>query len=110
MRLADYNIEEFKARLGEDRPLIVTQDNARKALMTKLNRSGGLAVVRKKSRLTRRGLMTRGNSFAGYSFGQRVVVKIRYVKHKVKSTQARESGAGVGNGRTAGGGGASSLR
>ncbi|MFH1159254.1 MAG: DUF3363 domain-containing protein [Pseudomonadota bacterium] len=109
MRLADYNIEEFKTRLDEGRPLIVTTNNARKALMSKINRSGGLAMVRKKSRLTRRGIMTRGNSFAGYSFGQRVVVKIRYVKHKAKFAQALAGAEGVGKGR-AGGGGASSLR
>lgn len=40
--------------------------------------------------------MTRGNSFVGFSSGQRVVVKARYVKHKAGSMKA--------------GGGAASLR
>ncbi len=77
-------------------PLIVTKDTARKAIFTKLNRGGGIAKARSNKRMVRRGLMTRGNSFVGFSSGQRVVVKARYVKHKAGSMKA--------------GGGAASLR
>lgn len=77
-------------------PLIVTKDNARKAIFTKLNRGGGISKARGNRRMVRRGLMTRGNSFVGYSSGQRVVVKARYVKHKAGAMSA--------------GGGAASLR
>lgn len=116
MLLEKYDIETITSQIDEDRPLVVTTDNARKALMPKLNRSGGLGAARRKSRLTRSAIMTRGNSFAGTSFGQRVVVKIRYVKHKqksgAKSAQANASWTGAGGqGRaSAGGGGASALR
>ncbi len=77
-------------------PLIVTKDTARKAIFTKLHRGGGIAKSRSNKRMVRRGLMTRGNSFVGFSSGQRVVVKARYVKHKAGSMSA--------------GGGAASLR
>jgi len=77
-------------------PLIVTKENARKAIFTKLNRGGGIASAHSNKRMVRRGLMTRGNSFVGFSSGQRVVVKARYVKHKAGSMKA--------------GGGAASLR
>ncbi len=77
-------------------PLIVTKENARKAIFTKLNRGGGMTSSRFNKRMVRRGLMTRGNSFVGFSSGQRVVVKARYVKHKAGSMKA--------------GGGAASLR
>ncbi len=77
-------------------PLIVTKDNARKAIFTKLNRGGGIASASANKRMVRRGLMTRGNSFVGFSSGQRVVVKARYVKHKAGAMRA--------------GGGAASLR
>lgn len=77
-------------------PLIVTKDNSRKAIFTKLNRGGGIASASSNKRMVRRGLMTRGNSFVGFSSGQRVVVKARYVKHKAGSIKA--------------GGGAASLR
>ena len=112
-----YNIDAIKDGLETDlearlsvweKPLIVRKDTARKALFTKLNRSGGLEGAGKKSRLTRRGLMTRGNSFGGYTFGKRVVVKIRYVKHKKKAaTQA--AGAATGKGRAAGGGASAAV-
>lgn len=82
--------------LEEMGPLIVTKDNARKAIFTKLNRGGGIASAHSDKRTVRRGLMTRGNSFVGFSHGQRVVVKARYVKHKAGSMSA--------------GGGAASLR
>lgn len=78
------------------RPLIVTKDNARKAIFTKLHRGGNFAGSRSGKRMVRRGLMTRGNSFVGFSHGQRVVVKARYVKHRAGSMGA--------------GGGAASLR
>lgn len=77
-------------------PLIVTKDTARRAIFTKLNRGGGIAKSHSNKRMVRRGLMTRGNSFVGFSSGQRVVVKARYVKHKAGSMKA--------------GGGAASLR
>ena len=84
------------AGLGGYGPLIVTKDTARKAIFTKLNRGGGIASASSNKRTVRRGLMTRGNSFVGYSSGQRVVVKARYVKHKAGTMSA--------------GGGAASLR
>ena len=77
-------------------PLIVTQDNARKAIFTKLHRSGGIAAARSEKRMVRSTFMTRGNSFVGFSHGQRVVVKARYVKHRP--------------GKVGAGGGAASLR
>ena len=77
-------------------PLIVTKDTARKAIFAKLNRGGGIASASSNKRMVRRGLMTRGNSFVGFSSGQRVVVKARYVKHKAGAMSA--------------GGGAASLR
>lgn len=76
------------ARSQEETPLIVTPDNPRKAVFKKLNRNG-IGSSGKQTRLTRRGLMRRGNSFVGYKSGQRVIVKIRYVKHK-----AGKAGAG----------------
>lgn len=84
------------AGLEEFGPLIVTKDTARRAIFTKLNRGGGIAKSHSNKRMVRRGLMTRGNSFVGFSSGQRVVVKARYVKHKAGSMKA--------------GGGAASLR
>lgn len=84
------------AGLEDMGPLIVTKDTARKAIFTKLNRGGGIASASSSKRTVRRGLMTRGNSFVGFASGQRVVVKARYVKHKVGSMKA--------------GGGAASLR
>lgn len=98
MLLERYDFDGVKAhREGLD-PLIVTNENARKAIFQKLNRSGGFVQGKGgNKRLTRRGLMRRGNSFAGLQNGQRVVVKIRYVKHKPGKT-------GVG------GGGATALR
>lgn len=71
----------------EENPLIVTNDQPRKAVFKKLNRNGGNGSG-KKTRLTRRGLMRRGNSFVGYKSGQRVIVKIRYVKHKAGKSSA----------------------
>lgn len=85
-----------QAGLEDMGPLIVTKENARKAIFTKLNRGGGIASAHSNKRMVRRGLMTRGNSFVGFSSGQRVVVKARYVKHKAGSMKA--------------GGGAASLR
>ena len=85
-----------QAGLEDTGPLIVTKENARKAIFTKLNRGGGMASGGSSKRMVRRGLMTRGNSFVGFSSGQRVVVKARYVKHKAGSMKA--------------GGGAASLR
>ena len=90
------NTASKKARLETMGPLIVTKENARKAVFTKLHRGGGIAVFGSAKRMVRRSLMTRGNSFAGYSSGQRVVVKARYVKHRV--------------GKMSAGGGAASLR
>lgn len=90
------NIAARQAGLEAIGPLIVTKENARKAIFTKLNRGGGLGAGRSEKRMVRRGLMTRGNSFAGFRNGQRVVVKARYVKHKAGSMSA--------------GGGAASLR
>lgn len=85
-----------RAGLEEFGPLIVTKDTARRAIFTKLNRGGGIAKSHSNKRMVRRGLMTRGNSFVGFSSGQRVVVKARYVKRKAGSMKA--------------GGGAASLR
>ncbi|MEQ1843756.1 MAG: type VI secretion protein, partial [Verrucomicrobiales bacterium] len=66
-------------------------------LLEKMNRSGGhVSGNRGNKRMMQRGLMVRGNSFVGQRYGQRVVVKIRYVKHKPGATSA--------------GGGASALR
>lgn len=84
------------AGLEDMGPLIVTKDTARKAIFAKLNRGGGIASASSNKRMVRRGLMTRGNSFVGFSSGQRVVVKARYVKHKAGAMSA--------------GGGAASLR
>ena len=85
-----------QAGLEDIGPLIVTKETARKAIFTKLNRGGGIAPASSNKRMVRRGLMTRGNSFVGFSHGQRVVVKARYVKHKAGTMGA--------------GGGAASLR
>lgn len=76
-------------------PLIVTKENARKAVFTKLHRGGGIAILRRDKRMVRRGLMTRGNSFVGFSHGQRVVVKARYVKHKAGKMSASGGAASL---------------
>ena len=139
MLLGQYDIDAIQNRQeAEDnapgetvrrRPLIVTKDNARSALMTKMNRSGVMVSGSSGKRTVRRGLMTRGNSFSGMRFGQQVVVKIRYVKHKkifagqagfmsvpgAASVVSRSGGAGgLGVGRSGAGrsgkGGASALR
>lgn len=121
MLLEKYDIEAMQSRQEDERPLIVTTDNARKAIMTKLNRSGSTVSGSRAKRVVQRGGMARGNSFAGTRFGQRVVVKIRYVKHKKKfdmkpgakavpGLSAGAGGAGGGGGRASAGGGASVLR
>jgi type IV secretory pathway VirD2 relaxase len=135
MLLGQYDIDAMQNRQeAEDnapaetvrrRPLIVTKDNARSTLMTKMNRSGVMVSGRSDKRTVRRGLMTRGNSFTGMRFGQHVVVKIRYVKHKKAFTAqpgflsglgssplvGRAGGAGsFGAGSSSRGGGASALR
>ena len=98
MLLDRYNLDALKKVVPKGtRPLIITNENPRKAVFEKLNRAGGIAQAgRSKKRLTRHGLMARGNSFVGQRYGQRVVVKIRFVKHKPGLTSA--------------GGGASALR
>lgn len=79
MLIEKYLFDGVKSRKEGVEPLVVTNENPRKAVFSKLARAstGG-----KPKRLTRRGLMRRGNSFVGYRQGQHVVVKIRYVKHK----------------------------
>lgn len=96
MLLDRYDLDALNVASDDVNPLIVTKETARKALFEKLNRSGGLSTSRGSKRITQRGLMLRGNSFVGQRYGQRVVVKIRYVKHKPGSISA--------------GGGASALR
>ncbi|MBU0800641.1 MAG: hypothetical protein KKA05_06510, partial [Alphaproteobacteria bacterium] len=98
MLLERYDFDGVKAHTQGTDPLIVTNETARKAIFQKLNRSGGFVPAKAApKRMTRRGLMRRGNSFVGVRHGQRVVVKIRYVKH-------RPGKGGVG------GGGATALR
>src|ERR1035437_5997213 len=120
--LGKYDIAAMQEKADYERPLIVTKDNARTALMTKLNRSGVIVSGRGAKRVVQRGIMTRGNSFAGMRFGQRVVVKIRYVKHKkqfvAKPVFGASPGLSVGTGGAGGrgaskasaGGAASALR
>lgn len=117
MLLGKYDIEAMQERLGRSasareeesrfrRPLIVTKENARSALFSKLNRSGVNLAASGSKRIVQRGLMVRGNSFTGSKFGQRVIVKIRFVKHKniAAAGLVLESGAGRGSG------GASALK
>lgn len=121
MLFAKYDIEAMQERLGkgvaEDaenifrRPLIVTKENARSALFSKLNRSGVNFSGRGPKRIVQRGLMVRGNSFTGSRFGQRVVVKIRFVKHKKLAAAGLTFGSGAGlagSGKSSGG--ASALK
>lgn len=98
MLLEEYNFDGVKAHTSGVNPLIVTNENARKAIFEKMNRSGLAAGGRGNKRMTQRGLMVRGNSFVGQRYGQRVVVKIRYVKHKPGMVGA---GKGAGGGATA---------
>jgi type IV secretory pathway VirD2 relaxase len=122
MLLGKYDInamqEQLKARTAQEqetafrRPLIVTKENARSALFSKLNRSGVSFLGRGPKRMVRRGLMVRGNSFVGSRYGQRVIVKIRYVKHKKKLALGSLSVGGA-PGRAAAGrasGGAAALK
>ncbi len=105
MLLEKYDLDNITSQIEIDeerRPLVVTKEHARRTLMTKINRSGGLGSVGKKTRLKRSKIMTRGNSFAGSYFGQRVVVKIRFVKHKNKSALGSASGLLAGAGRAGG--------
>lgn len=97
MLIEKYLFDGVKAHTEAVAPLIVTNENARKAIFTKLHRSGGVGESgHGNRRMVRRGLMRRGNSFVGYRQCQRVIVKIRYVKHKP--------------GKTGAGGGAAALR
>ncbi|MFN3828380.1 MAG: DUF3363 domain-containing protein [Micavibrio sp.] len=96
MLLEEYNFDGVKAHTKGIEPLIVTNENARKAIFEKMNRSGGLASGKQGGRrMTQRGLMVRGNSFAGQRYGQRVVVKIRYVKHRPGMAGAGKSAGGA---------------
>lgn len=91
MFLERVSSENFGANQGGVSPLIVTKDSPRKSFFKKLNRHGSPAGSVK--RIKRNSSTLRGNSFAGNSFSQRVVVKINPVKNKTKGV-----GVGAGSG------------
>lgn len=91
MLLNQIKFDEF-GRDGDDRDaLLSSKDEARKSVFKKLNRVGNRQGGSR--RIKRAGHVARGNSFAGNSFGQRVVVKINPVKNKTKGV-----GVGAGSG------------
>lgn len=91
MLLERISDENYASDQSGESALIVTKDTARKAMFKKLNMHGTSMGARKK--VKRRAGVLRGNSFAGYSGPQRVVVKISVVKNKTKGV-----GAGAGSG------------
>ena len=96
MLLERYDIEEIEENIashaGVSPPLIVTNDAPRKAFFKKINRQG-LGAEKSSKRVTRKGHVLRGNSFAGMASGQRVVVKISVSKNRTKGV-----GVGAGSG------------
>ncbi|MBI1302071.1 MAG: DUF3363 domain-containing protein [Alphaproteobacteria bacterium] len=90
MFLDSLNIDEV---VKEDRPLVVTKDTPRKAYFKRLNlgQSGGKSLRRFRDS----GVTLRGNSWAGNSAGQRVVVKINVVKNKARKINSAMNGGRV---------------
>ncbi len=88
MLLDRFNIGEMREAAAKGQPLIVTKENARKALFHKMNRHGNQKGRASSTRLSRRGHTARGNSFAGNQYGQRVVIKINPVKNRTKGLPA----------------------
>lgn len=88
MLLDRFDIADMKKTAAGSRPLIVTKENARKAFFHKMNRHGNQKGSANTTRLSRRGHIARGNSFAGNQYGQRVVIKINPVKNRAKGAAA----------------------